>query len=187
MRYALILFLTLGFLGESWAQTGTALTTHDRIIRTDEGNFMVSEPLGWLLDLHPAGVEEAVAVLFPKGTSLQTAPSVIYISTFNKDDQGFKDLGTWVEKDEAEVRQAGPQVEVKLGPLLYTRLHKTAVTRFYLDEPKKQFEGAVYIEEKDLVIRLSLESGDGKIFNEDLPALQELVASYEWMWDRPDK
>jgi len=167
-------------LGTLWGQT--SFSTHDRTLKTDEGNFTVTEPLGWLLDDHPSGVEEAMAVLYPRGTSLKTAPSVIYISVFYKEDQEFQDLDGWIKKDEASVLQEDPKTRVQAGPPLRTRLQKAAPTRFYSDEAKKYFEGVAFIEEKDLVLRLTLESGDAKIFNEDLPALQELVASYEWMW-----
>ncbi|HTC19759.1 MAG TPA: hypothetical protein VK859_02860 [bacterium] len=155
-----------------------ALPLRAEMIQGDGYSFFLSAPMGWVLDETMAADAEADAVLYPQGTTYQSAASVLTVSAAFKGD-GFKDLADLMRQDEADSRQQNPEFSLQKGPLLQTRLQKKVLLYFYLGLKDGGCEAVAYLEEKDRVMIFMLSSSSEQILREDLPALQETVESYE--------
>jgi hypothetical protein len=102
------------------------------MIQGDGYSFFLSAPAGWVLDRTMAVDAEADVVLYPQGTTYQSAASVLTVSAAFKG-EGFKDLGDLVRQDEEDSRQQNPDFSIRKGPVLQTRLEKRAVLFFTWD------------------------------------------------------
>ncbi len=155
-----------------------SLPLQAEMIQGDGYSFLLSAPLGWVLDQHLAAEAEADVVLYPQGTTYQNAASVLTVNaTFQGKD--FKDLKNLIQQDEEDIRQQNPKFSAQQGPVLQTRYQKPAPLFFYLHLKGGGGEAVAYVEEKDRVMIFTLSSSSEQILREDLPALQETVESYE--------
>jgi hypothetical protein len=169
MKTTLSLGLTLFLL---------ALPLRAEMIQGDGYSFFLSAPVGWVLDRTMAEDAEADVVLYPQGTTYQSAASVLTVSAAFKGD-GFKDLADLMQQDAEDSRQQNPLFTLQKGPLLQTHLQKRALLFFYLGLKDGGSEAVAYLEERDRVMIFMLSSSSEQILHEDLPALQETVESYE--------
>ena len=152
---------------------------HAEMIQTAVCSFFLTPPLGWVLDQSIASQEEAEAVLYPQGTTYKEAPSVLFVSVAEKGG-GFKDLKDLLKQDREWALQENPHFKLQTGPLLQTRLKRKEPLYFYLGLKDGEGDAVAYVEEEQAVILFTLSSSNEKILREDLPALQELVDSYEF-------
>jgi hypothetical protein len=143
-------------------------------------SFFLSAPAGWVLDKKMAADNESDALLYPQGTTYQNAPSVLYVSVAVKGD-GFKDLKDLMRQDADSARQQNPGFRLQNGPFLYTRLKKIVPLYLFLGFKDGTAEAVVYVEEPDAVVVFTLSASNEQVLHEDLPALQESVASYEFI------
>ena len=150
------------------------------MIQGDGYSYFLTAPLGWVLDKSIAADAEADAVLYPQGSTYQNSESVLTVSGAFKGD-GFKDLKDWIKKDEEEGRQQNPYFESRKGPYLHTRLQKSVSLFIYSGFKDGGCQAVGYLEEQDLIMIFILSSSNAGILNEDFPALQETVESYESM------
>lgn len=155
-----------------------ALPLKADMIQGDGYAYFLSAPLGWVLDKTIASDIEADCVLYPQGMTYQTAPSVITVSAAFKGD-GFKDLNDLLRQDEEAGIHQNNKFSVKIGPTLRTHLQKILSLRFYEGFRDGGCEAVAYLEETDLVMVFMLASSNDQIMREDLPALQEVVESYD--------
>lgn len=148
-------------------------------IKGDGFSYFIAPPLGWVLDLESAKSADSDAVLYPKGTHYDNAPSVLYTSAFVP--AKGKKLEELIAEDLNLSRAQNPGLSMEKGPTLYTRFQKPVPLRYYSGFKDGHLEAAAYLAEADVIVTFVLSSSDQQVFNEDLPALQALVASYEFM------
>lgn len=155
---------------------GTFLPPGSQRVKGDGYSFYITAPMGWVLDLEAGKLLDSDAVLYPKGTRYDDAPSVLYASAAQRD-KG-KNLAELIQLDFNGTKSQNPRLAMEKGPTLYSLLQKPAQVRFYNGFKDGHWEADAYLEEEDVIVTFVLSSSDEKIFHEDLPALQVLVASY---------
>lgn len=158
---------------------GPFLPPGSQRVKGDGFSFYITAPLGWVLDLEAGKSLESDAVLYPKGTRYGDAPSVLY-ATAQERGKG-KDLAEIIQLDFNGTKSQNPRLSMEKGPTLYSLLQKPAQVRFYNGFKDGHWEAVAYLEEEEVLMTFVLSSSDEKIFHEDLPALQVLVASYVFM------
>lgn len=157
-----------------------ALPLRAEMVQSSGFSFFLSAPAGWVLDKTMASQAESDAVLYPQGTTYQNAPSVLYVSVTPKG-EGFKDLADLEQQDQSSAGQNNPRFHLQNGPLLQTHLKKSVPVFLFLGLKDGSGEAVAYVEEQGAVMVFTLTSTNEQVLHEDLPALQAVVDSYEFM------
>lgn len=147
--------------------------------------FWVVAPKGWVLD-NQAGVDQGLyAVFYPKGSSWQKSPVVMYANTTFKGVKGQETFQKVVDSDVKQYRDEYHTKKIVNAPALSNgEKNRTAVVKYFLGDGNGNYEACAYIEESKIVVFLVMSAKSQKQFDDNLPAFKALVGSYSFMTDK---
>lgn len=145
-----------------------------------ESSFWFDIPSDWQPD-HSKGKEIGVPlVLYPKGTTWDSAPSIMYINSISKKD------GLTFEKaiasDIKKFQARSSHFSVRSSTPLKTKDGKTAIIKEMETGQKQQpFESIAYIDEMKSVSMMILSSMNEKEFQRTRSIFKKMVESYSFL------
>jgi hypothetical protein len=149
--------------------------------------FNVQAPQGWVLD-NQSGVAQGLhAVFYPKGSSWEGSPVIMYAQVVGKRDAGSDTLEKVIRNDISYFRERSKNLNVTdAGQLPTAEDGKTAAVRYFTGDAYNNHEAIAYNDGTTVVVLLILSSKTQKGFEESLPAFRELVKSYRFITDKVD-
>jgi hypothetical protein len=166
------LFSSLGFSAGQETENGG-------IVRSaNNWGFFVQAPKGWVLD-NESGVSEGLhAVFYPKGSSWEKSPVVMYAQTFKKPETGDSSLAKFIEEDMDNFRAKSPNIKIKVLKPIPTGDKKQAQIRDLTGDRHNSHELIAYIEEKEGFAMIVFHADNEKLFKQSNNAFSSLVSRY---------
>jgi hypothetical protein len=140
--------------------------------------FLIAAPQGWILD-NEAGVKQGLqAVFYPKGSSWEKGPVVMYANTAEKY-QGQASVRELLEYDLAKMKKTDPDIVVSEAGALPTKGESATVRRFIY--PSGRREAVAYIDGPKVMTLLVLSADTQDQFDRAWLSFKKLVASYQFV------
>jgi hypothetical protein len=92
-----------------------------------------------------------------------------------------------IKSDVAAMRKNSPNLQVTDGDSLKTKDNKQALVRYFQGDTYGNYEAVAYVCEKNVVANIVLTGRDKAVYESELPAFRNLVASYRFISDDPSK
>ncbi len=148
--------------------------------------FSFKAPKGWMLD-NESGVGQGVhAVFYEKGGSWEKSKVVAYARAADRGD-GVKTAADQVEKTIADFRKRGNvKYDGTKVKTVKTESGKEGEIYHFSGDKWGNFEAVAYFVEDKTINFVVLNSRDEKLFNDALPAFEELAKSYLFVGDKLD-
>jgi len=143
--------------------------------------FNLKAPKGWVLDNESGGDQGMVAVFYPKGSSWSDSTIVAYARSRPKSAAvGTADAAA---KDTIEQfhKSGNPNYQGKMAKTIKTDMGQEVVIYHFNGDQWGNYEAVAYFVEKERINFIVLSSRDQKVFNQSLPAFEELAKSYKAM------
>ena len=165
--------------------TLAAQLAHDlgfEVIEGDDHLFMVSAPLGWVVDDTSGMGSRIRCVLYPRGQKWASAPTVMYVNPLHGFAAKERKFSMLISDDVREFLKRSPKGRVMDAGNLPTAVSgKEAVVRYFSEDGGPPQEAVAYVPEKKLVMLLVLHSRTAQGFQAALPAFRDLVSTYAWV------
>jgi hypothetical protein len=148
------------------------------IVYGPKAAFSIKAPDGWVLD-NSAGQEQGLpCVLYPKGSSWQAAPTIMYAKIAGTD---YTEVDKFVAMAIKDMRKTHglPKQKVASGKTADGRpwfINEYPATKNY-----SQWEQAAYIQLPGAVAYIVLSSRDQASFHKDAGALKEVLKSFNYL------
>ena len=142
--------------------------------------FWLTAPPGWMLD-NSSGVPQGLhAVFYPRGSSWQNSPSVMYANGVHKDMDAHETFEQFIADDSLHFLERDSTMHIARAPDLSTKEGKLVIVRkfFY-----SQYEAVAYIDEPKVVVLIVLTTRSQADFQHAYSAFEQLVRSYWFMTD----
>ncbi len=149
------------------------------IVYGEQHAFLISAPPGWILDNESAADQGIHAVFYPKGSSWDKAPAVMYANSVKKH-KGAATVQEFINSDFARFKKSNPKIAISEGRPLKTEDGKIAQVRVFKGDQWGNWEAAAYIDEPVAVVILVLSARSQEAFQKSLPAFEKLVGSYRF-------
>jgi hypothetical protein len=148
----------------------------------DNHAFGITPPQGWTVDDTSGLGSKIRCVLYPKGQTWATAPTVMYLNPLHQKKDVRRTLAQMIAHDIEAFGQRAPRGRVTPGGRLATGVTgKSAEVRYFAPEGGAPTEAVAYVAEDGLVMLLVLSSRDEAGFQRHLPAFESLVGSYQFV------
>ncbi len=157
-------------------------TSSGGIVYGENFAFFVKAPDGWILD-NNSGVSQGLdAVFYPKGSSWDTAITVMYAN--GTDIDSTENLENFIKDDIETFHKNHPGIKtVKLDSIIIGKNARVAeIIKFY-GGSYINYESVAYIKEKKNVSIIVMSSRKEKQFEINYPKFVELVKSYLYIGD----
>jgi hypothetical protein len=118
-------------------------------------------------------------VFYPKGSSWDQAPEVMYANSVKKH-KGAATVQEFINSDYDRFKKGNPKIAISEGQPLKTEDGKTAQVRLFQGDQWGNYEAAAYIDEPAVMVILVLSARNQEAFQKSLPAFEKLVASYRF-------
>ena len=183
MKARFLVFLT-PFLSLVALSFGSITEEGSGIVYGDDHAFSLKAPKGWMLDNESAVRQGVHAVFYPKGSTWRDSTVVAYARARPK----TKEIAT----AEAVARHViadfhangSPKYQGKYVKTIKTESGEAVIYHFSGDEWGNS-EAAAYFVETKTINFVTLNSRNRKVFEESLPAFEQLAASYTFIGDTP--
>jgi hypothetical protein len=148
--------------------------------------FSFKAPKGWVLD-NESGVGQGVhAVFYEKGGSWEKSKVVAYARAADRGD-GVKTAADQVAKTIADFRKRGNvKYDGKKVKTVKTESGKEGEIYHFSGDKWGNFEAVAYFVEEKTINFVVFNSRDEKLFNDALPAFEELAKSYLFVGEKLD-
>lgn len=148
--------------------------------------FSFKAPKGWMLD-NESGVGQGVhAVFYEKGGSWEKSKVVAYARAADRGD-GVKTAADQVAKTIADFRKRGNvKYDGKKLKTVKTESGKEGEIYRFSGDKWGNFEAVAYFVEEKTINFVVFNSRDEKLFNDALPAFEELAKSYLFVGEKVD-
>lgn len=148
----------------------------------DNHAFGITPPQGWTVDDTSGMGSKIRCVLYPKGQTWASAPTVMYVNPLHQKKDLRRTLAQMIAHDIEAFGQRAPRGKVTPGGRLATGVTgKSAEVRYFAPEGGAPTEAVAYVAEDGLVMLLVLSSRDAAGFRRHLPAFESLVGSYQFV------
>lgn len=152
------------------------------VVEGDDHLFMVSAPVGWVLDDTSGMGSRIRCVFYPKGQKWATAPTVMYVNPLHGFTAKERKFSMLISDDVRAFLKRSPKGRVMdAGNLPTGASGKQAVVRYFSEDGGPPHEAVAYVPEKQLVMLLVLQSRTAQGFQAALPAFRDLVSTYAWV------
>jgi hypothetical protein len=139
--------------------------------------FNIKAPKGWVLDTESGVDQGAHAVFYPKGSTWSDSVIVAYARSRPVNDK-IKNANDAAQDTVAQFKRNGsPNHQAKLLKTLKTESGQDVEIYQFTGDQYGNSEAAAYFVDKDRIIVLS--SRDAKMYQQSLPAFEELAKSYK--------
>lgn len=161
------------------------------VVYGDDHAFLIKAPGGWVLDNESGVIDGLHAVFYPVGSSWRDSSTIMYAQAWSKYATGERSepsgaLLAFMAADALKFKQENPGIVVSDGSPLRTKDGKTALLRIFSGDKWNNREAVAYIEEPTVVAVIVLSCRDNNSFDRSLPAFKQLVASYEFVTEKPN-
>jgi len=137
--------------------------------------FILNAPKGWVLD-NSSGVSDGLyAVFYPIGGSWQGSNTVMYANTASREVKVNATRDMLIAYDMQQFKNREPKINIRDSESLLTRDNKMAIVKAFYGV---HIEAVAYIEERSIIVLLTISANTEKQFNDAFPAFKELVSSY---------
>ena len=144
--------------------------------------FFFCEPDGWTLDNSVGKQMGIFAILYPNGSSWESARlsgTFMYVNTSSKKDDNDT-VVRFMASDAENVKANEKSAVVKKGePIEIGSL--TAQVQLYAPGGYNRFEAVAYIDSPKVFVMFVMSSINEDVFKRDYPAFVRLVKTYEFM------
>jgi hypothetical protein len=144
--------------------------------------FMFCAPVGWTLDNSVGEKIGLFAMLYPDGSSLDSAHesgTFMYINTFDKPDDKYT-VAKSIAFDADDTKQKSQAAVVKVGVPI--KLDDLALpVQLFAPGLHNRFEAVAYIDSSKVIITFVMSSINEDTFKRDYPAFVQFVQSYKFM------
>jgi hypothetical protein len=142
----------------------------------DDKSFWLNIPSGWYQDADIANRFGAIFFLLPDGYDFNSAPSVIYASSYKN-----KKLKEAVSYDKMKFKEKDPNIKISDERLVKSSKGRNISYLVFESEMLKSqpFEAVAYIEENNVVFTIIISAFTKEIFSKMLPVYENMLASYE--------
>ncbi|MDR3675730.1 MAG: hypothetical protein P4N24_09585 [Acidobacteriota bacterium] len=178
--------LTVGMCAQSLArQSGGGKSADDKpcgIVYGESHAFTICAPKGWELDNSILNDQGIYAAFYPTGTTWNRAKesrTVMYINTSGKG-TGDDELAESMKGDVERTKKQAPMVKITEVARIKTPDGDARVQQFE-HSMYDRFEAVAYLDSPKIIVLFVMTSKDGKSFERDFPAFQELVKSYKFL------
>lgn len=146
--------------------------------------FLLTAPVGWVLDSE-SGVKQGLhAVFYPAGSSWADAPAVMYANTAWRDTMKNEPLESFIVGDVSEARSKSSRLQVARVPAITTEDGKLAEVRVFTGDTWGNREKVAYIQERRVFVLLTLTAKSRASFARSAPAFDSLVRSYQFLTEK---
>jgi len=143
--------------------------------------FNLKAPKGWVLDNESGSEQGMVAVFYPKGSNWSDSAIVAYARSRPK----TAAIATADDAAKETVKQfhssGNPNYQGKMDKTIKTDAGQDVVIYHFNGDQWNNYEAVAYFVEKDRINFIVLSSRDQKVFEQSLPAFEELAKSYKAM------
>ncbi len=155
------------------------------IVYGDDHAFSLKAPKGWMLDNESAVSQGVHAVFYPKGSTWRDSIVVAYARARPRTEE-IATADAAAKEVIADFHAKGsPKYEGKYVKTLKTKSGEAVVYHFSGDEWGNS-EAAAYFVEAKTINFITLTSRNRKVFEDSLPAFEQLAASYTFIGDTPN-
>jgi len=140
---------------------------------------MISAPGDWNIDREVGKRLGVCCVYYPKGTTWDTAETVMYPNLATKTRQTT--LKEFMEQDLRSFREHDPEMtyeDVEDVPLQGKRVAKV---RLYHNVNRASSEGVAYVDEEKFIALVVVSSKTKKGLNDSIPLFRSVLRSYTYM------
>jgi hypothetical protein len=148
--------------------------------------FSLKAPKGWVLDNESAVSSGVHAVFYPKGSTWKDSRIVAYARARPRTDKIKTAADVAKENIEHFRAEGSTKYDGKEVKRIKTKDGKELVIYHFSGDQWGNFEAAAYAEENKTVNFIVLNARDEKMFQEALPAFEELAQSYFFMGEKAD-
>jgi hypothetical protein len=150
-----------------------------------KGNaYFLTAPPGWMLDTESGASQHVYAVFYPKGSSWDDGPAVMYSNAQTLDGRSLQKA---FEKDFKDLQTKSPDLKATDGGFLETKDKKQALLKYYTGDRYGNYEAVAYVPEKTVVANIVLTARTKAEYDRALPSFKLLVGSYKFLTEEPDK
>lgn len=147
------------------------------IIYGNDFAFSILAPGGWIIDTKSMAAEGMNVVMYPKGYSAVSAPSIIYARVIPN---GRNSLEEIVLDDERDFLNGCPSGHAKDAGVLKTRMGFPAMTRIFMC-PGNSYELVTYLEGERKAVIFVLNSRTENDYKKNVVNHEKVINSYYWV------
>ena len=159
----------------------TAPKSELTLLYGDNHAFGIVVPEGWSVDDTSGLGSKLRVVLYPKGQSWTSAPTVMYVSSIHPPKGVRRTLRQTIEGDLQQFARKAPKGRVSSQPAIPTAGASAAEVRFFAPDGARATEAVAYVPEENVTVLLCLSSRDADGFERALPAFRALVRGYRFV------
>jgi hypothetical protein len=176
-------FLLFGIAFTSTLSLAEPANLNSGLAYFTDSSFWFDIPSSWHPD-HAKGKEIGVPlVLYPKGTTWDNAPSVMYINSNNKHDGATFDQ--IVSNDIKSFQSGSTKFKVRNSTPVKTKDgKKTIIKEMETGRPQQPYESIAYIDEKKSVSMMVISSKTLADLEKNRPIFKKMVESYSFITDQ---
>jgi hypothetical protein len=143
--------------------------------------FTIAAPGGWTLDTKSGEKDALPAVLYPKGSSWEKSPVVMYINNVPKDTQPSPNLDDFIKDEIESFKKKHPKILIRDGKPLRVRGGRLAVVKEFSGDKWGNYEAVAYISEDKTFTSLTLSAKTKDDYINSFPSFEEFVGSYTFL------
>ncbi len=151
------------------------------IIDAPNAVFTISAPEGWTLDTSSGKLDGLPAVLYPKGSSWQSASVVMYVNNVPKDAQLSADLKDFIKDETDSFKENHPKILIKDSKPLPVAGGRLAVVKEFSGDKWGNYEAVAYISENKTFTTFTLSASNKNDYIKALPSFRIFVGSYTFL------
>jgi hypothetical protein len=178
-RSLLSLFFFIVFAAKGNAQD----STRTGLLYGHNNAYYLTAPAGWVMDNESGKELGLTAVLYPKGSSWDTAKTVMYTTFASFDTTKQETLKQFISNDSIQFRAVSPHASIKVQKSIKMGKNKTIPVYSYNDAEKGNYDLIAYIEEKKGVVMIVISSMDKNGCINNYSSFNSLVRSYRFLTD----
>jgi hypothetical protein len=179
MLFIVALILLTSCAGNSKVVNNNPISSSNGLVYGSGHSFMISAPIGWVLD-NSSGVNQGLhAVFYPKGSTWKDSITVMYVNTAErKPDESLDDF---IKGDTDNFKEKGSSnIKIQNAEPIKTKDGKTAQVRHFRGDQWGNSESVAYIQENKIIVMIVLTSRTDSDFQKSLSAFRSLVESYQF-------
>ena len=143
--------------------------------------FTISAPEGWTLDTESGKEGGLPAVLYPKGSSWEKSPFVMYVNNVQKDVQPSANLDNFIKDDIESFKKMHPKILIQNGKPLHVSGGRLTVVKEFSGDKWGNYEAVAYISEDKTFTSFTLSARNKDDYLKSFPSFEEFVASYTFL------
>ena len=167
-----IVFISFGFVPDD---------NENVIIEARNHKYILSIPNSWVVD-YMSGFNQAIdAFFYPKGETMQSANSLIYLRTINSQDDDYKSINALLDSDYLYYKSNCKDLMVSKEDTFSINLNIIGIVRRYSSKSKNLYQAIVYISTNNKILKIIFISKTEKGFFSTIDMFINITKSYSYV------